>query len=153
MTRIVWICDVVLMHRLCHRTRYNLLHRRNIYVQIFSHAEIIEFSANPGTWFCALKRSYLFIFCIFCIFYNFNIFSIFFILCTFCIFTFCISCKSFIRSALVPASAFLSLLVSNMCMYIRALLHNPHFATFWQESYRRPPECSCQCLRMTWSKL
>ena len=46
-----------------------------------------------------------------------------------------------------------SLLVSNVCMYIRALLHNPHFATFWQESYRRLPECSCQCLRMTWSKL
>ncbi len=46
MTRIVWICDVVLMHRLCHRTRYNLLHRRNIYVQIFLPAEIIEFSAG-----------------------------------------------------------------------------------------------------------
>jgi hypothetical protein len=40
------VCDVVLMHRLCHRIRHNLLHRRNIYVQIFLHAEIIEFSAG-----------------------------------------------------------------------------------------------------------
>jgi hypothetical protein len=45
-----------------------------------------------------------------------------------------------------------SLLVSNMCMYMRDFLHAPNFATFWQESYRRPPECSCQCPRMTWSK-
>ncbi len=46
-----------------------------------------------------------------------------------------------------------SLLASNVCMYIRPLLHDPHFATFSQESYRRPLECSCQCPRMTWSKL
>ncbi len=28
------ICAVVLKHTLCHRARYNLLHRQNIYVQI-----------------------------------------------------------------------------------------------------------------------
>ncbi len=40
MTRTVRICAVVLKHRLCHRARYNLLHRRNVFVQILLHDEI-----------------------------------------------------------------------------------------------------------------
>ena len=74
MTRIVWICDVVLMHRLCHRARYNLLHRRNIYVQILSHDEIIEFSAGAcisisvnlnvlSSWIRKQRWHLFFIFC------------------------------------------------------------------------------------------
>jgi hypothetical protein len=46
MTRIVRICAVVLKHRLCHTARYNLIHCRNIFVQILSHDEIIESSAD-----------------------------------------------------------------------------------------------------------
>ncbi len=64
--------------------------------------------------------------------------------------------KSHTRLAAVVSSAEPqppSLLVSNVCMYIRVFLHDSNFATFWQESYRRHPECSCQCPRTTWSKL
>ncbi len=72
MTRIVWICDVVLMHRLCHRARYNLLHRRNIYVHILSHDEIIESSAGAcisisvnvlSSWIRKQRWHLFFIFC------------------------------------------------------------------------------------------
>ncbi len=55
--------------------------------------------ANPGTWFCTLKRSFPVIFSIFCVFYNFLTYSAYILYSAhFCILTFCIFCKSFIRS-------------------------------------------------------
>ncbi len=51
MTRIVQIFCVILKHRLCHRARYILLHRRNISVQIFSHDAIIEYPPVPASTF------------------------------------------------------------------------------------------------------
>ncbi len=144
MTRIMWICYVVLMHRLCHSARYNLLHLRNIYVQILSHDEIIEFSAGACTAFLSScsRREFE------------NIVGIFFFCCRPGIsHLWRVTCAWHVICRTTASVASASLLVSNVCMYIRALLHDPHFATFWQESYRRPPECSYQCPRMTWSKL
>ncbi len=72
MMRIVWICEVVLMHRLCHGAHYNLLHRRNIYVQILSHDEIIESSTGAcisisvnvlSSWIRKQRWHLSFIFC------------------------------------------------------------------------------------------
>ena len=101
----------------------DLLHRRNIYVQILSHDEIIEFSAGACISISVrvnVLREFE------------NIVGIYF-------FIFCgrqgISYSHapgrgdvICRTTASVASA--SLLVSNVCMYIRALLHDPHFATF-----------------------
>ncbi len=111
------------MHRLCHRARYNPLHSRNIYVQILSHDEIIEFSAGA------------------CISISVNVLSSSKTLLAF-IFYFeagreyhiyeeshVPDCGDVIcRTTASVASA--SLLVWNVCMYIKALLHDPHFPTF-----------------------
>ncbi len=138
MTRILHICCVVLEHRLCHRARYNLLHRRNIFVQILSHDEIIESSAGS----CICIPVNLLLSCIRKQRWHFFLRPAEH-------FTFMKSHKRLAAGMSSAESQTPSLLVSNVCIYIRDFLHDPNFATFLQESYRRPPECSCQCPRTT----
>ncbi len=71
MTRIVWICYVVLKNRLCHRACNNLLLRRNIYVQILawwnhwiSAGAYISISVNVlSSWIWKHRWHLFFIFC------------------------------------------------------------------------------------------
>jgi hypothetical protein len=116
------ICCVFLKHRLCHRARYILIHRRNIYVQILLHDENIKSSAGSciGIYVnllssCIRKQRWHFLY---------------FFLLPAVHFTFM---KSHTRLAPVMTSAepqHPSLLASNVCMCTRDFLHDPGFATF-----------------------
>ena len=179
MTRIVWICDVVLMHRLCHRARYNLLHRRNIYVHILSHDEIIESSAGAcisisvnvlSSWIrkqrwhlffsfcgrpgisnlwrvtrawprrCHLRNQSLRRFCqpsgIECVHVHkrHNFISAAFNSLVTCCAIFCSTGCEPNWDTLFPLSPYSSRSKPSNTFFRQNLLHDPHFATFWQES-------------------